>query len=104
MLEPAEKLIAEYRMLPPGTKVLCALSGGADSVCLMHLLYRLRRRLDIQVAAAHYNHCLRGVESDRDEQFVREFVSQCCGTDRSPGPLVLAQPADAVRFPSAGGP
>ena len=30
MLEPAEKLIAEYRMLPPGTRVLCALSGGAS--------------------------------------------------------------------------
>ena len=98
MLEPAEKLIAEYRMLPPGTRVLCALSGGADSVCLMHLLYRLRRRLDIQVAAAHYNHCLRGAESDRDEQFVREFVSQCCGPDRHPGPLGVAQPLPEVEL------
>ena len=98
MLEPAEKLIAEYRMLPPGTRVLCALSGGSDSVCLLHLLYRLRRRLDIRVAAAHYNHCLRGAESDRDEGFVREFVAQCCGPDRSPGPLGVAQPLPEVEL------
>lgn len=98
MLEPAEKLIAEYKMLPPGTKVLCALSGGSDSVCLLHLLYRLRRRLDIRVAAAHYNHCLRGAESDRDEGFVREFVAQCCGPDRSPGPLGVAQPLPEVEL------
>lgn len=98
MLEPAEKLIAEYNMLPPGTKVLCALSGGADSVCLLHLLYRLRRLLDIRVAAAHYNHCLRGAESDRDEQFVRELVAQCCGPDRSPGPLGVGQPLPGVEL------
>ena len=98
MLEPAEKLIAEYNMLPPGTKVLCALSGGADSVCLLHLLSRLRRRLDIQVAAAHYNHCLRGAESERDERFVQEFVTQCCGPDHSPGPLGVAQPLPGVEL------
>ena len=98
MLEPAEKLIAEYKMLPPGTKVLCALSGGADSVCLLHLLYRLRRRLDIQVAAAHYNHCLRGEESERDERFAQEFVTQCCGPDHSPGPLGAAQPLPGVEL------
>lgn len=98
MLEPAEKLIAEYNMLPLGTKVLCALSGGADSVCLLHLLYRLRRRLDIQVAAAHYNHCLRGAESERDERFVQEFVTQCCGPDHSPGPLGVARPLPGVEL------
>ncbi len=82
LLDRMEKLIREYGMLPPGTKALCAVSGGADSVCLLHRLYHLRARLGIQVAAAHYNHQLRGEESDRDEEFVREFVRFCCGRDR----------------------
>lgn len=76
MLNPMEKLIAEYGMLPRGTRVLCALSGGADSMCLLHSLCRLRDKLCIEVMAAHYNHTLRGAESDRDETFVREQCAQ----------------------------
>ncbi len=72
-----EKLIARYDMLPPGTRVLCALSGGGDSVCLFHRLCRLREPLGIQLVAAHYNHSLRGEESDRDQDFVEKFVSAC---------------------------
>lgn len=78
MLSLLEKSITEQRMMPPGTTVLCALSGGGDSVCLMHALYRLRERLGIRLAAAHYNHLLRGEESCRDERFVEEFISTYC--------------------------
>jgi len=63
-------LIQEYDMIPPGAKVLCAVSGGADSVCLLHML---SQRKDISLAAAHFNHQLRGEESDRDEAFVRKL-------------------------------
>lgn len=56
-------------LLPWEGIVLCAVSGGADS---MYLLCRLRE-LGYAVAAAHYNHGLRGAESDRDEEFVRSF-------------------------------
>lgn len=73
MLEHAEALIREYDMLPPGCKVLCAVSGGADSVCLLHWL---SRRKDISLIAAHFNHQLRGEESDRDQQFVRELCEK----------------------------
>ncbi|MBR2880245.1 MAG: tRNA lysidine(34) synthetase TilS, partial [Oscillospiraceae bacterium] len=59
-------------MIPPGTKVLCAVSGGADSVALLHFLSKME---DVKLAAAHYNHCLRGTESDADE----EFVKTLCG-------------------------
>lgn len=58
-------------LLPEGGRVVCALSGGADSVALLHCLLSLREALGIQVAAAHFNHCLRGAESDGDETFVR---------------------------------
>ena len=91
MLTSLEQTIREYNMLPPGTRVLCAVSGGADSVCLLHSLYRLRPVLGIEVAAAHYNHRLRGAESDRDEEFVRRFVSTL------PGVELVAEGGDVAR-------
>lgn len=57
--------------LPPGSDVVCAVSGGADSVALLHWLWRNREMLEITVTAAHYNHSLRGEASDGDEAFVR---------------------------------
>jgi len=63
-------------LITAGDAVLAALSGGADSVCLIRVLLELRDKLGIQVLAAHYNHCLRGAESDRDESFVRDFCEQ----------------------------
>ena len=59
------------RLTKPGDRVVCAVSGGADSVALLHCLLSLRQELEIEVAAAHYNHCLRGEASDGDEAFVR---------------------------------
>ena len=72
MLEQVRTLTREYDMLPPGGTVLCAVSGGADSMCLLHLLWQLGEAEGFQVAAAHYNHNLRGAESTRDEDFVRQ--------------------------------
>ena len=74
MLNGMEALIRREDMLPRGCRVLCAVSGGADSVCLLGALYRLRERLGIGLLCAHYNHCLRGEEALRDEKFVRELV------------------------------
>lgn len=57
------------KMLPPGGgRVLCACSGGADSTALLHLL---RHMEGVEVVCAHFNHRLRGAESDRDEGFVQ---------------------------------
>ena len=60
MLESMEKLIRDKKLISPGSVVLCAVSGGADSICLLHALYRLRERYAFSLAAAHYNHQLRG--------------------------------------------
>ncbi len=62
---------AKHDMIPEGAKVLCALSGGADSVCLLSVL----REMGVNVCAAHFNHCLRGQEADRDEEFCRELCA-----------------------------
>ena len=69
-------LIETYGMIPPGSTVLCACSGGADSVYLLHRLYLLRERMGFRLAAAHYNHQLRGEESQRDEDFVVQWCQK----------------------------
>ena len=55
-----------------GERVLCAVSGGLDSMCLLHMLDAWCKERGGQLAAAHFNHRLRGGAADRDEEFVRE--------------------------------
>ena len=73
MLNKLLKMIRRYDMIAPGDSVVCAVSGGADSMALLWSMYLLREKLGIRLSAAHFNHKLRGAESDRDEAFVREF-------------------------------
>ncbi len=60
----------------PGDSVVCAVSGGADSMALLWGLYLLKEDLGLALSAAHFNHRLRGAESDADEQFVRQFCDR----------------------------
>lgn len=57
----------------PGDRVLCAVSGGADSMYLLCRMLELAEERQISVLCAHFNHKQRGAESDRDEQFVLDF-------------------------------
>ena len=66
------ELIEQYNMLPDGCSVLCAVSGGADSMCLLYWLNELRGSKSFSIHAAHYDHGLRGDESVRDAEFTRE--------------------------------
>ena len=63
-------------MLPRGSGVLCAVSGGADSMCLLHLLWSKREELGVRVCAAHFEHGMRGEESLRDCAFVEDFCRE----------------------------
>lgn len=65
--------LRRHEMVRPGDTVICAVSGGADSIALLWCMWMLREKLGITVEAAHFNHNLRGAESDRDEQFVRKL-------------------------------
>lgn len=76
MLNKQLSLIRRYDMISPGDTVICALSGGADSVALLFSLYLLKDKLGITLKAAHFNHQLRGEESDGDEAFVRRLCNQ----------------------------
>jgi len=73
MLNKLTAFVRRYEMLQPGDTVVCAVSGGADSMALLWAMYLLKDKLKIQVSAAHFNHHLRGEESDRDEAFVADF-------------------------------
>lgn len=76
MIEQILHTIKKYNMLTQGDSVIVGLSGGADSVCLLLSLFALRDRLDISVSAMHVNHCLRGAESDSDENFCRDLCDR----------------------------
>lgn len=54
-------------------RITAAVSGGADSICLLHALFSLKDELSLDLQAIHIQHNLRGAESKRDEQFCRDF-------------------------------
>ena len=63
-------------LLRPGDRVGVAVSGGADSVALLRLLDLLREELGITILVLHFDHCLRGAESDTDAAFVGELARE----------------------------
>ena len=73
MIARFRETAARYGMLPAGARVLCACSGGADSTALLHLLCHTE---GVTVVCAHFNHQLRGAESDRDEAWVRALCEK----------------------------
>lgn len=76
MLTDLLSQLKRYGMITPGDRVNCAVSGGADSMALLWGLYLLKDKLQIDLCAVHFNHNLRGAESDTEEAFVREFCQR----------------------------
>jgi tRNA(Ile)-lysidine synthase len=76
LIDSVRRTVRRYGLLPAGSRVAVALSGGADSVVLLHVLLELAAEENFQVAGAlHLNHLLRGGDSDADELFCRQLVS-----------------------------
>jgi tRNA(Ile)-lysidine synthase len=72
LIEQVLKTVRSYRMVKPGDTVLAAVSGGPDSMFLLHALLRLKSKLGIKsIAACNLDHCLRGKESEEDSRFVK---------------------------------
>ena len=67
--------VQDHRWIGRGQRVLVAVSGGLDSMTLLHLLHTLSARHRWKLAVAHFNHQLRGRSSDADEQLVRKAAA-----------------------------
>jgi tRNA(Ile)-lysidine synthase len=82
LIDKVKAAIERENLIPDGTRVVVGISGGADSVALLHILHRLGYLL----LAAHMNHSIRGAEADGDEAFVKTTCSKlkfvCYITDK----------------------
>ncbi len=76
LLETVEKTIAAYGMLKPKESVVIGVSGGPDSVALLHALFLIAPRFSLKLGVAHLNHCLRRNDSDKDAQFVEVLAKK----------------------------
>ena len=72
--------VKENKMIKAGETVVVGVSGGADSVCLLHMLSKHREFLGIKLVAVHIHHGIRGESADRDAKFVEEM----CGRENIP--------------------
>lgn len=76
LTKKVENYINKYRLLEQGDRAVVGLSGGADSVCLLLLLYELSKKMGFSVCAVHVNHMIRGEEAAEDEAFVRNLCAR----------------------------
>lgn len=76
MLEATKITTQNYGMLSHGDEITIALSGGADSVAMLHILLELRDEYNLRLNVCHINHNLRGEDANADERFVRQICRQ----------------------------
>ena len=75
MLSKLRSFVKEYNLISRGERIICAVSGGADSIALLWAMYLLKEEWNLDLAAVHFNHHLQPEEPDIDEQFVRDFCA-----------------------------
>lgn len=73
MIDKIYKTIKEYGLIEKKDKIIIGLSGGADSMCLTHILHRLRDEMELRIVCAHMHHSIRGAEADYDAQRAHDF-------------------------------
>lgn len=104
MLNKLSAALRDFGLERGGETVICAVSGGADSMALLWGMWLLREKFHLRVEAAHFNHHLRGDESRRDEEFVREFCRfhdiplHLGGAEVKPGAKGLEAAAREARY------
>ena len=74
LVAKVEQRIIEEKLVDPGDVVVVAVSGGPDSVALLHVLFALAERYSWQLVVAHVNHQFRGAESDAEANFVGKLA------------------------------
>lgn len=70
------QFIRENHLVPAAGQLVVAVSGGADSVCLLHTLFKLREELNLTLHIAHLDHRLRGAESEADARYVARLADR----------------------------
>ena len=68
--------IEDRNLINAGDHIVVGVSGGPDSVCLLHILHELSDTLDFRLTAVHVNHCLRGEEADRDQAYTENLCKR----------------------------
>jgi len=91
LLQRVEEKIRSHRLLKRGQKILVAVSGGLDSMVLLHVFHALAPKWRWRLTVAHFNHQLRGRSSDADERLVRKTAAVI-------GLPVVVERADVNRF------
>jgi len=76
LFEKFTAFIEQHKLIRQNYYVLAAVSGGVDSIVLLHLLQQLEKSLDLRLEIIHVNHCLRGEQADRDQQFVDQLAKE----------------------------
>lgn len=69
------KTIKKYNLIENGDKIVIGVSGGPDSICLLHILYSLKQELGIEIYVAHINHMIRAA-ADTETEYVKEFCEK----------------------------
>ena len=73
--EEVLKTIETYNLIEKNDKIVIGVSGGPDSICLLHVLYGLKEKLGIEIVVAHVNHMLRDV-ADLETEYVQKFCKK----------------------------
>lgn len=74
--EKVESYLEQWNMIEQGEHIVAGISGGADSVCLLFVLLRLRETRGVHITAVHVNHMLRGEDADGDEKYVKDICTE----------------------------
>ncbi|WIF95661.1 tRNA lysidine(34) synthetase TilS [Caminicella sporogenes] len=73
MIEKFLNTVNKYNLIEKGEKIVIGVSGGPDSICLLHLLWRIRNEYDLKLFVVHLNHQFRGSEAEEDAEYVKKF-------------------------------
>lgn len=76
VFEKVLSTIDKHNLIEDGDKIVLGISGGPDSVCLLHILNRLKEKLDIELYVAHLNHQIRGIEAQKDALYVADICEK----------------------------
>jgi tRNA(Ile)-lysidine synthase len=76
MLNTVETYMLEHNMITKGDRIVMGVSGGADSVCLFHVMLSFTKKYNLTLFVVHVNHMIRGMEADDDENYVQQLCEE----------------------------